>query len=255
MISYRGWLAERFSLQTTNMRLVAVRSFYRWQVITEQISVSPASQIKGLKQSPTVHHKRELLSDEVLAVLDTCNSNSVKGIRDRAIISLMAYCALRTIEVHRANLGNLVNDRNHLVLWVHGKGRLSADEVVVIPPHQEHAIREWLKVRKVLVGDNDDSAPLFISLSRRNEGQRLQTRPIRGMVSARFDEAGIIGSRKSTHSLRHSAITSAIRHGADPMAVMSMARHRSFNTTLKYFHAESRMQDPAECYISYGEEK
>jgi integrase/recombinase XerD len=61
----------------------------------------------------------------------------------------------------------------------------------------------------------------------------------------------VVGNRKSTHSLRHSAITNAIRHGATPMQVQAMARHQSFGTTLGYFHQEARTANSAEDFIEY----
>ena len=71
------------------------------------------------------------------------------------------------------------------------------------------------------------------------------------MVKSRYHQAGVVGNRKTTHSLRHSAITNAIRHGATPMQVQAMARHSSFDTTLGYFHAEARTANPAEDFIVY----
>jgi site-specific recombinase XerD len=53
--------------------------------------------------------------------------------------------------------------------------------------------------------------------------------------------AGVGGEAKTTHSLRHSAITNAIRNGAEPMQVKAMARHTSFDTTLGYIHGELRI--------------
>lgn len=61
----------------------------------------------------------------------------------------------------------------------------------------------------------------------------------------------MVGNAKTTHSLRHSAITNAIRRGASPMQVQAMARHASFDTTLGYYHEVSRLDDPAEDLIHY----
>lgn len=133
---------------------------------------------------------------------------------------------------------------------VQGKGRREADEVVVIPTSQEHVVRDWLATRSRFAS-NDNDAPLFVSLSNRTRGKRLTTRAIRAMVKVRFARAGVVGNRKSTHSLRHSAITNAIRHGATPMQVQAMARHTSFDTTLGYFHQEARTANPAEDFIKY----
>ena len=74
------------------------------------------------------------------------------------------------------------------------------------------------------------------------------------MVKARFREAGVAGDdrRKTAHSLRHGAITSAIRNGAAPLQVQAMAGHGSFDTTLGYYHEVERTTSPAEDLVDYG---
>ncbi len=253
VVRFKGWLQEEYSAQTINLRLSAVRSFYRWCVITERLPTSPAESVKGAKRSGSRQHKRDALTDsEVRAVLMTCNGGTLKEIRDAAILSLMAYCALREIEIRRANVGNLKTQGGRLVLEVQGKGRQEADEVVVIPYEQESVVRTWLSHRMTFRNHANDDA-LFISLSNRSRGERMTTRGIRGMVKQRYLLAGVVGSDKTTHSLRHSAITNAIRRGAAPLQVQSMARHASFDTTLNYFHQEERTANPAEDLIKYEE--
>ena len=253
IVRYKGWLAEKYSVQTVNLRLSACRSFYKWMVVTERIPLNPAAEVKGLKRSNSKTHKRDPLSNgEVLAVLDVCRADeSLAGVRDLAIITIMAYCGARAIEVQRANMGNLTTQGDRVVLQVQGKGRLEADEILVIPHTQEGLMRHWLSHR-VTFADHADDDPLFVSLSNRNRGDRLTTRAIRGIVKSRYHQAGVVGSKKSTHSLRHSAITNAIRQGATPMQVQAMARHGSFDTTLGYYHEVSRVDNPAEDVVNYG---
>ena len=138
IVAFKGWLQERgYSPQTVNLRLAAVRSFFRWTVIAGLLERSPAEGIKGARRSSSGRHKRDRLTDgEVLAVLATCDDTLV-GIRDRAILTLMAYCALRVIEVHRLNLGHVRTQDDRLVLDVQGKGRQQADELAVVPYSQE----------------------------------------------------------------------------------------------------------------------
>jgi integrase len=62
----------------------------------------------------------------------------------------------------------------------------------------------------------------------------------------------VVNNGKTTHSLRHSAITSAIRNGATPLQVQSMARHKSFDTTMNYYHEVGRTANPAEDLINYA---
>lgn len=250
---FKAELAETYSAQTVNLRLAAVRSFFRYLVTTDRLAVNPAAEVRGMKRPKSRRHKRDALTDgEVVDVLETCQIGTLLGIRDRAILSLMAFCGLREIEVHRANLGNLKTQGDRLVLEVHGKGRLEADQVVIIPRHEERALRAWLTHRRTFrhhgAGD-----PLFISLSNRSRGARLSLRSIRGVVKARYATAGVVGDDKTAHSLRHSAITNAIRQGGSPMQVQAMARHSSFDTTLGYYHEVARLDNPAEDLIFYGE--
>jgi integrase len=130
-------------------------------------------------------------------------------------------------------------------LWVRGKGHKEPDDFVVLPEPAHKAVRAWLMVRGRTKG------PLFLSLSRQNSGERLSTRAIRGMVKKRYEEAGVVGLNKSAHSLRHSAISAAIRNGAEPLQVRAMARHKSYDTTLRYYHELSRTENPAEDFIQY----
>jgi integrase/recombinase XerC len=158
----------------------------------------------------------------------------------------MAYCAVRTVEIQRADIADLQTKDNRTILWIRGKGHEEADDFVVLPSHTERVVRDWLKVRKKKAG------PLFWSLSRQNRGERLSSRAIRGIVKDRFANAGVLGNHKTTHSLRHSAITNAIRQGAQPLQVQAMARHRSFDTTLGYYHEVGRIASPAEDMIDYS---
>jgi len=248
---YRADMLAAYSNQTVNLSLSAVRSFYRYLVSVGATPYSIASDVKGTKRANANQHKRsELSAGEVLDVLATCESgddhDTPQGVRDRAILTLMAYCGLRTIEIQRANIDDLkVNGR--MVLWVWGKGHKEADEYVVIPREQERIIRAWLAERAKYGSD----PALFISLSHRNCGERMTTRAIRNLVIDKYRKAGIYDDTKTTHSLRHSAITSAIRHGATPMQVQAMARHSSFNTTLGYIHEVNRLDAPAEDLIAY----
>ena len=245
---YKKALAEQYAPQTVNLRLSGVRSFFRFLVNTDRLLANPAGEVQGMKRSKTKRHKREeLTSEEVRAVLTTCKDQSPQDKRDLAILTLMAYCGLRSIEINRANMANLKTENDRLVLEVQGKGYKEADEIVIIPRDQEQVIHTWIAERKEASPDD----PLFISFSNRTKGARLSLRGIRNLAKDRFKLAGVVGDKKSTHSLRHSAITNAIRNGASPMQVQAMARHASFDTTLGYIHAVNRIDNPAEDFIRY----
>jgi site-specific recombinase XerD len=246
-------LVEKYSAQTVNLRLSAMRSFYRWAVETNRTPFNPAAEVRSAKRSKSKTHKRDALTNgEVVAVLDTCDA-SLAGVRDRAILTLFAYCGLRTVEVHRANIGDLRTRGDRLTLDIQGKGSTDADEFVVVPRQQERVIRAWLSERQTFERQ-DSHGPFFVSVARRNFGERLSLRSIRRMVKERYKEAGVVGERKTTHSLRHSAITNVIRRGGTPLQAQAMARHASMDTTLGYYHEVGRLDNPAEDLIRYDAE-
>ena len=246
---YKKDLSEKYAPQTINLRLTGVRSFFRFLVNTDRMAINPAAEIEGAKRSKSKRHKREeLTSEEVRAVIRKCREDqTLAGKRDLAILTLMAYCALRSIEINRANLDNLRTEQERMILEVQGKGYAEADEIVIIPRDQEPVLRAWIASRK----KTSKEGPLFISLSNRSKGERLSLKAIRDIVKARYGMAGVVGDKKTTHSLRHSAISNAIRNGASPLQVQAMARHASFNTTLGYIHSVNRIDSPAEDLIKY----
>ena len=93
--------------------------------------------------------------------------------------------------------------------------------------------------------------PLFVSFSNRSNGQGLSGGALRLIVKTAYRQAGITSERKTAHSLPHTAITKAIQRGAKPIKVQSMARHKSLDTTMIYYHELDRLEDPAEDYIRY----
>jgi site-specific recombinase XerD len=247
---------ERCKPTSIYVWLRTISSFFEWCIIRGAPIQNPARgiRVKGVF-SVRRHTRDELTAAEVLAVLDTCNYPPTRrykhanAVRDKAIISLMAYCGLRVIEVKRAEFGDLETREGRAILWVWGKGRSGPDDFVVLPTAAENAMREWLAIHP------ENTGPIFVSLTDRAFGRRMSRNRIRKMVKARYCAAGINNPKKTTHSLRHSAISSAIRGGAPPLQVMAMARHTDMKTTMGYYHERNRLENPAEDWIDYGEEK
>ena len=254
--AFKAHLAESYSAQTVNLCLTAVRAFYRFMLATGRTAYNPAEAVRGVKRPKSRTHKRDALSRaEVRAVLGTCDPGTLAGVRDCAILVLMAYCGLRTVEVHRADIGDLRTEADRLTLRITGKGHTEADDRAIIPRHQEAVIRAWLAHRRTFK-EHGQGDPLFVALGNRTRGGRLGLRSIRHMVKERFYAAGVTGN-KSTHSLRHSAITAAVRaakrDGRSAMDVQAFARHQSFDTTMGYVHETGRLDNPIEDAITYGD--
>lgn len=234
-----------------NTLYAGVRAFFRWAVAEQGLAYDPTASVQGAsRRGASRRHKRDVLTDaEVLRLLAQVDASTDLGKRDSALLHLLAYTALRTVEAQRARLEDLRTDK-HLMLFVHGKGHAEADEpVYLVQPDLVAAMYDWLAVHPR--GD-DLSSPLFCGLGNRNKGGALTTRTLRGLVKAYYAAAGIRDPRKTTHSLRHTVVSNLIRHGVAPTKIMSVTRHRSLDTMLAYVHELERDADPAEGYVEYN---
>jgi len=230
-----------------NAWMAGVKSFFKWLAETNQIPFDPASLIEGASRRGTKkrHTRQSLTNNEVIRLLEVPDRTTKRGKRDHAILITMLYTAARGIEMHRADVEDLRTEHGKLVLAIQGKGHAEKDDILVLPHDAETAVRDWLAER------GTDKGPLFTSLSRRSMKQRLSRRALRMIVKKCMALAGIYGKDKTTHSLRHTAITSAIRNHVPAEKVRGMSRHASLDTLMIYFHETDRIDDPAEEYISY----
>jgi len=251
----RDWLTElneSYSPAAVSTWLAGVRAFFVWAVSAGRISHNPAAGVRGPKRRGTSqHHKRPALTDdEVLRVMDAPDTTTAQGVRDRAILALMAYNGARSIEARRFDVKSVRTQGGRMVIDVHGKGRAESDEVMVVcHPDAIDALHDWLAERKRC---RCDGAALFVSLSRGTYCERLSLRYIRHMVKGYYDLAGVVGEGKTTHSLRHSCATNMLNNGAPLQKVQSAMRHANINTTMIYAHEIDRISNPAEAFVAYS---
>ena len=229
-----------------NTWLAGVKRFFEWAVGAGILEVNPTAGVKGVKRKGTKKkHLRDALTDrEVLRVLSQPDRDSPQGRRDYAVLCLMAFCALRTIEIHRADLADLSTIDGLPVLRVQGKGSAEKDEIAVVAhPRAQEALYDWLADR------GNEPGALFTSFSDRSRGARLSVSALRHMVIDYYRKAGIVDPRKTTHSLRHSAISKVAKHNI--MKAKQVARHESIDSTMIYVHENDRLNDPGEQFIDY----
>ena len=216
---------------TVQNYITATRIFFKW---TEQEGLYPniAEHVKGAKLDKN-HKKDYLTSRQAKEVLAGVQTDSEEGLRNYAILSLMVTGGLRTIEVSRANVGDLRTVGENTVLFVQGKGREEKTEYIKISAPVEKAIRTYLKARE----NAEEGQPLFTSTSNNSKGKRITTRTVSGVVKTALRNAGYDSARLTAHSLRHTAITLALLAGREITEVQQFARHANLNTTMIYNHA------------------
>lgn len=217
---------------TVCVYMSALRKFFYWLAvkgfypnITQAIELPKPDMMKQRKDALTAQQFKN-----VLAAVDR---SSLQGKRDYAMLLLMGKTGLRCNEVAQLNIGDIrVKGMLGAVLWVQTKGHTEKDEYVKLPPKCEEAVREYLAAR----GESNEDAPLFASESSNCKGNRLSTVTISCAVKKYFKAAGFNSSRLTAHSLRHTAVTLALKAGARIEDVGEMARHDCLDSTLRYDH-------------------
>ena len=231
--------AENKSASTVNLYLTSCKLFFKF-LNQRGIYQNIAEHVKGCKL--TNEHKREALTaQQGKSVIKSFDKNSLAGLRDRAMTALMMTCGLRTVEVSRANIGDMVISYG-TALYVQGKGRTDRRECVMLPLAVEAMIKEYLEAR----GNVDANAPLFAGIGNRNKGGRLTTDTISRIVKKAFKANGMNSKRLTAHSLRHSAATAMLLSGMELTQVQQVLRHKNINTTLVYSHHLDRLKNYAE---------
>lgn len=241
-------LTYKESLQARGLRpgtvttyLSVVRLFFTW-LESEKLYPNVARGVKGAKR-PRGFRKDCLTVSQVLELLARVDRSTVEGKRDFALLNLLVRTGLRTVEIIRADVGDIRQEGGEALLWIQGKGHDEKDEFVLLTDETLPPLRDYLTARGPVPGG--DAAPLFASMSDRNAGGRLSTRTIRGTVKKNLRGIGLDNHRLTAHSLRHTTITLANKAGGLG-AAQTIGRHADPKTTGVYAHILDRVTNAPE---------
>jgi integrase/recombinase XerC/integrase/recombinase XerD len=236
-------LSSGKSSLTVGSYITSIRRFYEW---TEANKFYP-NVAKGIKtpQRKQQFKKQPLLPAQATALL---NYYQATASRDYAIISLLLRTGLRTIEVIRASVEDIVFKGSQRVLLVQGKGRDEKDNFVLLTDKTYQPIADYLASR----GKVSSSEPLFTSTSNNSKGERLTTRSISYIAKEGLKGIGLDEKAFTAHSLRHTTAVNILRAGGSLETAQFTLRHSNPATTMIYtatLNEERRLQNSGEALI------
>lgn len=179
-------------------------------------------------------------------LLQAVHGDTLIAKRDRAMLVVMSTTGCRTIELQRANVGDLKQFYGEWRLYLQRKGKTSKSEYVKIPPQAYKLLEDYLDAR----GKVDNNAPLFASTSNRNTGKGITTSTIRRRVKMYLRAIGLKEKEFSAHCLRHTALTQMLLSGCKLEEVQIVASHSSIATTQIYNHSVKRLKIRAEYAVA-----
>lgn len=230
ILSYKFWLDTKgLSSYTKAMYIVVIRRFFLW---TEESDLYPnvSRGVKGIKRYVKSHQKESLSIDTLKKLFASIDCATLQGKRDFALINILVRTGLRLKEIASATLEDMYEQRGEMLLWIHGKGRSSKDEFVLLTPQTLTSLHDYLQAR-VIKSEKD---PMFVSLSDRNYGKKLTIFSLSRIIKRRLRAAGLDSKRITAHSLRHTFGVLSMQAGASLYEVQLAMRHTAPTTTQLY---------------------
>lgn len=250
VIAYRDELLRR-KLQgaTIRRKLAALSSLYEYLCDKNTVPHNP---VKGVARPKvdTYEGKTPAISDaQVRALLAAPEGPSLKAKRDRAILSILFYHALRRDELCKLMVKDVHERRGVKHLRVHGKG--SKLRHLPLHPASQERIEEYLQA----AGHGAlPSAPLFKPVRNNRRGTTdtaLTTDGVYQLILFYGKNAGITVSRFGPHSARATAATNALDAGADIAKVQEWLGHANVSTTRVYDHRKTQPEDSPTFKVRY----
>jgi len=217
---------------TRNVRLAALRGWFRYLVTTGRLDRDPTV---GLLSAKVKAHSPGYVTEEEfehLCAVVAAHATESYAARDEALFKVMMNCGLRISEALSLDIAQVDIE----ALCFHGvmrKGRTRED--VVMNRAAADAIRRWLLYRPGYKSAAASGA-LFLS----DRGRRWSARAVQRSFRRYVDLAGFGHKRLTPHSLRHSCATALIRRGVGIETVADVLAHRRLDTTRIYLHLGSQ---------------
>jgi integrase/recombinase XerD len=228
--AYVEQLGQRIAKPSVKQHLAAIRQLFDYLTTGGILEHNPASSVRGPKYVVKRGKTPVLSAAEARLLLDSIESNTLIGLRDRALIGLMVYSFARVGAAVAMTVGDLFQHRKRWWLRLHEKGGKRHE----VPCHPQ--LEEYLKAWIIAAGlGRDKKAAPFRSIGK---GDRLGDQAM-----SRFDVFHMIKRRAAAaalpystccHTFRATGITTYLENGGSLEHAQTIANHESPRTTKLY---------------------
>lgn len=169
---------------------------------------------------------RHLPWEQVRALIDSVDTTYALGMRDKAVLLLLAVLGLRGGEIQALELGH--------ISWRTGELRLPAtknrrERVLPVPQEVGSALADYL-----LHGRPPIDVPQVFLRHRAPRGPIRSSGGVGEIVEAHLRRTGIVALSRGTHLLRHSLATRMVNVGVPIKTIADVLGHSSIDTTAIY---------------------
>jgi site-specific recombinase XerD len=216
---------KRASIAVVKQIITALRGYIRFLGARRLCRADLDQAVPSIPQWRLSTLPRYIGAEDVERLIATCDQTTLGGLRDRAILLLLARLGLRAGDILSLRLTDI--DWQQATLSVCGKGR--RETRLPLPQETGDAVLAYLKQGRPRVADNriffTSNAPIR---------PLTESTAVSNIVRRAITKAGIVTPSKGTNLLRHSAATAMLRGGATLGMVGAVLRHGSPNVTAHY---------------------
>lgn len=253
VIAWRRELEGRGCAPTTvQRRLASVSSLFAYLCEQNAVLHNPVDGVKRPKSNRREGTTPALSDEQARALLNAPVGDSLKARRDRAILAALAYHGIRREELCRLKVRDLQRRDGVVQFRIEGKG-----EKIRYVPVGMKALRLLTEYLEVAGHKEDLEGPLFRPVQNRVTGalnKPLHPVSVYQDIVKRYGHAvGITVDVRGfcVHSLRATAATNALAHGADIAKVQEWLGHADISTTRMYDRRRWRPEESPTFKVEY----
>ena len=227
------------SARTRNVRLTAIRSFFRFAAYREPAHADLIARVLAIPDKRVGRAVVSFLTiAEIEALLASPDRTTWHGRRDHALLVVTAQTGMRVGEMIGLRIGDVELGAGAHV-QVRGKGR--KERCVPLTRQSVAVLREWMRERQ-----GEDGEPLFPTI----RGGPLSHDAVSDLVTKHTTGACIRCPSLSTknvtpHTLRHSCAMALLAAGVDTSVIALWLGHEQIQTTQIYLHGDPTMKERA----------
>jgi site-specific recombinase XerD len=218
------------SAPTVKQHLAAIRMLFDWLVIGQVIPMNPSSSVRGPKYVVKRGKTPVLKADQARMLLDSIETGTIVGLRDRALLGLMCYTFARVSAVVGMRVEDYYQNGKRWWFRLHEKGGKRHE----VPAHHNAEAYIDAYIRAAGIADQP-KGPLFRSVDKQRQ---LTTNPITRTDVLRMIKRRALAAELPTstccHTFRATGITAYLENGGTIENAQAIAAHESPRTTKLY---------------------